>query len=137
MRRIGLVLAVVLAGCGGVGSERTSDVTIEFTHVEGWAPDGGGTGLECPARPTSDGSDMTRACEILESLPEDVFNGDANDTACDEAIYGPETAQIKGKVNGRNVHTQFHRRNSCQNERWLKIAPLGRAVTSPPREPSS
>jgi hypothetical protein len=138
MRRIALAAcALGLTACGGqLSSGHTSDVSIEFTHVEGWAPAAGGTALECPEEHgTADGADMTKACKILESLPREIFDGDAHDTACGEAIYGPETAHLKGTVNGRDVDAQFNRRNTCNNERWLKIAPLVQAVTSPPKEP--
>lgn len=122
------------SGSGWGEAGPTSEVTIEFTHVDGWAPHGGGISFECPEVHTSDDADMTRACEILESLPPAAFGNVDGQLGCSLRPRGLETAHLTGTIRGRAVDAHFDRSNGCNNERWMHIAPLIRAVTSPPRE---
>jgi hypothetical protein len=48
--------------------------------------------------------------------------------ACTQQYGGPETATVKGTVNGENVDAKFSRMNGCEITRWDAAKPLFEAA---------
>src|SRR5205085_294203 len=43
-------------------------------------------------------------------------------TICSQIVHGPEEALVTGTFRGHRVWARFNRRDSCQNDRWNRIA---------------
>jgi hypothetical protein len=105
--------ALALAGCGA--------------EEEPSAPSGApATELTVRVDPDGDGPKPVKESQVrdaaglrpadLEPVPDDV--------ACTEQFGGPQTATIKGTLDGRQVDARFARNNGCEIARWEKAAPL-------------
>ena len=58
----------------------------------------------------------------------EVFEEPSGNTACTQQFGGPETATVKGTVNGEPVDARFSRENGCQIARWDEAKALFEAA---------
>ena len=61
------------------------------------------------------------ACAILQKVGVKVFDPIAKDTVCSQVYGGPQTATVKGSVDGNAIDAIFTRRNGCEIARWEKL----------------
>ena len=121
-----LVLAVVLAGCGGGGNttlESRTNLTITY-----W-PDGKGKGpqqhfnLSCD--PTvGNVADPIAACADLKGPAREAFDPTPLSAMCTELYGGPAEATIVGTVDGDVVNARLSRSNGCEIGRWQDLSAL-------------
>jgi hypothetical protein len=78
--------------------------------------------LTC-APPGGDHPRAQRACLALEANA-DALEPIAGDVACTEIYGGPETAEVSGMFQGRQIRALFNRTNGCEIDRWERLAPL-------------
>jgi hypothetical protein len=129
------LLVLALAGCGGGqprgGPSGTATVvpgapgtalTIELN--ESGAGAARAWNLTCePAG--GDHPDPAGACTALRDAGGvDAFAPLPKDAVCTEIYGGPQTATVRGTVDGKQVTAQFSRTNGCEIARWDALAPL-------------
>jgi hypothetical protein len=61
------------------------------------------------------------ACQKLAALPV-PFRPVAMDVACAQVFAGPQVALLSGVYRGRRIWAPFRRADSCQAERWKRVA---------------
>jgi Subtilisin inhibitor-like len=126
-----LLAALALAGCGEAspagdeGAPQPAGPATELTVTFRPAGEGGKARqatLTCdPAGGTHPGPEA--ACEALASQA-GVLEPVPADAVCPEIFGGPETADVRGTVEGRAVRASFSRENGCEIERWDALEPL-------------
>ena len=113
------VLMVALAGCGG----RTDGVDGPATVVD-LTYSAGGTvktqTLDCAGTAAEQGP----SCALLMKLPASVLKPVPEDAMCNMIYGGPETATIKGQIDGTKVDAKFSRTNGCEIDRFTMVEPL-------------
>jgi hypothetical protein len=62
-----------------------------------------------------------RACKALGSLSRPFAPVPAG-VACSQIYAGPQVALVTGSFRGRGVWARFRRTDSCQTERWNRVA---------------
>jgi hypothetical protein len=124
------VLALCLASCGGV--TRTSSGPEAFgaqLQITVW-PQGASSlhvifSLHCPAGAASSASEHA-ACARLSRLNESSFAPVPRETICAQVYGGPQTAHVKGTIEGEPVEAFFNRGNGCEIARWEALGFLFR-----------
>jgi hypothetical protein len=105
---------------GGCGGDDDSGSGSPETHlvvtVRPDGPDGAAREhhVVCPGAKACQGLTAAR----LEPVPADV--------ACTQIYGGPETARVRGTLDGKPVDAHFSRANGCEIERWDRNAALFR-----------
>jgi hypothetical protein len=69
-------------------------------------------------------SAQSSACAAVAQLKPDELAPPRSDVACTQIYGGPETASIRGTLNGQQVNASFRRTNGCEIARWKSVAPL-------------
>lgn len=62
-----------------------------------------------------------RACRVLAEL-RNPFAPVSPGTNCSEIALGPQEALVTGRVRGRSVRAHLTVRNSCEINRWRRVA---------------
>jgi hypothetical protein len=76
--------------------------------------------LACnPARGTL--PHAARACRRLLALRR-PFRAVPRGAACTQIFGGPQVAEVRGRLRGRRVSSQFTRTDGCQIERWNRVS---------------
>ncbi len=102
MRIAPVLLALVLAGCGGNDEQPAQPapapaaIAVEVTHA----------GEKNGVFHCADGCDEAQLAAALERARDKV-------RACTEIYGGPETAHVTGKLNGRRVDASITRNDGC------------------------
>ncbi|WP_200914533.1 MULTISPECIES: SSI family serine proteinase inhibitor [unclassified Aeromicrobium] len=131
MRRALPLLALVgalLVGCGldsddepgtdaeaGGGSVAATSITIEVRTEADAEPNV--MTLECDPV-GGDHPQAQEACAALASAGADVLEPVPADQVCTMIYGGPQTATVKGTVDGADVDATFTRENGCEVDRW-------------------
>lgn len=132
--RVVLVLLVLLAvpasaASGASSSGKTRLAILEYPHGR----EGGPVRryrLRCvPAAGTV--PQPGRACSVLASLRQ-PFAPVPRGEICSQLALGPQEALVTGTVNGRRVYARLRLRDSCEIERWRRLAAV---VPGFPRTP--
>lgn len=63
------------------------------------------------------------ACAALSKAKE-PFKPVPKGQMCTQIYGGPEIATVKGTWQGKEINTDFTRKNGCQLHRWSQVAPL-------------
>jgi hypothetical protein len=124
MVRVVLFLLVLVATAastagGSTGSGKTRLAILEY-------PQGreGGTvrryRLDCRP-PAGTVPQPGRACSVLAGLAH-PFAPVPRGEICSQLALGPQEAVVSGKVHGRRVYARLGLRDSCQIERWRRVA---------------
>ena len=127
-----LGLAVVACGCartadeGDTGTEPSAtDLEISVWHsgmdgaAQKWT-------LQCPGG-AGTLPRAAEACERLAELGQRAFVPTPRDVVCAQIYGGPQVAEVRGTFEGKPIDTRFTRRDSCEIERWERVAFLFRA----------
>ena len=109
MRRALLVLAVVVAGCGGEERE-ARPAAPAATEVTVTVDPGGTRKVRCPGD------------ELCARLQRADFSPPKGQLACTDVYGGDETARVVGRVRGERVDARFSRTNGCEIARWDRFA---------------
>ena len=118
------VLALALAGCGDEPGSAAPDGGGFAQLVVTVDPDGKDPGPAKEVRLSCSSPRESAACAEADRLrPADLAPADPA-KACTEQFGGPETARVRGRLNGRAVDARFARNNGCEIARWDKVAGL-------------
>lgn len=123
-----VLVGALLVGCGqdsddepgtdeeaGGGSAAATSITIEVRTDADAEPNV--MTLECD--PTGgDHPQAQEACDALASAGADVLEPVPADQSCTMIYGGPQTATVKGTVDGADVDATFTRENGCEVDRW-------------------
>ncbi len=119
------VLALGIAGLAVLASAGASLPARTDLRISYW-PNGKDTGglkswtLRCqPAGGTL--PQAAEACRRLTAI-HDPFAPVAPGIACSHIYSGPQLALVTGSFRGRRVWTYLRRTDSCQTERWNRVA---------------
>jgi hypothetical protein len=116
------LICLSLAACGDEAkSAGSGDGTKLTVRVDG---DGKGPTKARTLELTCAEGDKTAACTAAANLSAADLAPTPADTACTQIYGGPETASIKGTLNGEPVDATFSRTNGCEIKRWETVAPL-------------
>jgi hypothetical protein len=74
-----------------------------------------------------DGSDDA-VCQAVADIDVDALAPVSPDTACTEIFGGPDTASLKGIIEGEEVDVDLTRANGCEIERFDAAIPLLQAL---------
>ncbi len=120
-----VVVALFALGAGSVHGSTPRDHLriVVWPQGVGSAPRAAQT-LTCnPAGGTLPGA--ARACGKLAALPQ-PFAPVPSGVMCSQIYAGPQVALVTGSYRGRKVSARFRRTDSCQTERWNRVAFLFR-----------
>lgn len=65
-----------------------------------------------------------KACAVLANAKGDPFAPTPKDQMCTQIYGGPEVAKVTGTWNGKQVDSQFSRKNGCELKRWATLGDL-------------
>ena len=120
-----LPLALICLSLAACGDEATSagpaGATKLMVRVDG---DGSGPTKERTLELSCAKSDQSEACAAASKLTASDLAPTPANTACTQIYGGPETASIKGTLNGEPVDDKFARNDGCEIKRWDAAAPL-------------
>jgi hypothetical protein len=120
-----LPLALICASLAACGDEAKSagsgDVTKLTVRVDG---DGRGPTKVRTLELTCANAGESDACAAASKLSAADLAPTPADTACTQIYGGPETASIKGTLNGEQVDATFKRTDGCEIKRWDTVSPL-------------
>jgi hypothetical protein len=115
-------LATPVAACAG---NRPASPRLELTVVTISAdPDGDGPDRERSARLRCRRTDARSVCNLLRSLPRAAFEPVPAEVSCAQIFGGPHTGRIRGVVRGRRVLAGYDRTDSCEIDRYDRVAPV-------------
>jgi hypothetical protein len=116
------LICVSLTACGDdAKSAGPADTTKLVVRVDG---DGSGPAKERTLELTCNEGDTSDACAAASKLSANDLAPTPADTACTQIYGGPETATIKGTLNGEPVDAKFSRSDGCEIKRWETASPL-------------
>jgi hypothetical protein len=116
------LICVSLAACGDEAAPAGSaDVTKLTLRVDG---DGSGPTKALTLELACAKPDENDACAAASKLSAADLAPTPADTACTQIYGGPETASIKGTLNGEPVDATFKRTDGCEIKRWDTVSPL-------------
>ena len=128
MRLALLVGAALLAVASGTGSA-ASRPAADHLRIVVWAigtsgPPRAARTLTCNP-PGGTLPSPAKACSKLALQA--PFAPVSDRVMCSQIFSGPQVALVTGTYSGRHVWARFHRSDSCQTERWNRIAFLFRS----------
>jgi hypothetical protein len=113
-----LLAAALLAACGSETPAKAPARTDLLVRVDQDGPKGGqpakSTHVRCPGA----------HCKATKGLKPRDFAPTPTGIACSMIFGGPETASVKGTLDGQPVHARFSRTDGCQTSRWRKVQRL-------------
>jgi hypothetical protein len=137
LRALALVLAAALAlgvvgACGDSGGSSSDDdfaednssltVTLDPDGPQGPLDEMTKKGLAC-------GEESGDAvCQAMSEIDVAALGPVSPDTACTEIFGGPDTASLKGIIEGEEVDVELTRANGCEIERFDAALPLLQAL---------
>jgi hypothetical protein len=118
MRCIALLLAAALLAACGEDEPAAAPKTDLVVRFDADGPQGGKpaktTRVQCPG----DG------CAATKGLTSGDFAPTPANQACTQIYGGPETATVKGAIDGQPVDASFKRTDGCEINRWEKVQAL-------------
>ena len=115
--------AVALTGCGftsdepkeATGTGPGTDLKIVVVADEGAAENV----MTLTCDPTGgDHPNAEAACNKLQQAEANVFEPVAGGQPCTMIYGGPQTATVKGVLDGEQIDASFSRQNGCEIDRW-------------------
>jgi hypothetical protein len=120
-----LPLALICASLAACGDEAKSaggsDATKLTVRVDG---DGTGPAKARTLELDCSNGEHADACAAAAKLSAADLAPTPADSACTQIYGGPETATIKGTLNGEKVDAKFSRTDGCEIHRWETAQPL-------------
>jgi hypothetical protein len=84
--------------------------------------------LECDERNANasglSGRSPDRLCDLARRLGPSLAKEPDARQACTQIYGGPETARIRGTIEGREVDRRLSRTDGCKIAEWDRVAPL-------------
>jgi hypothetical protein len=121
-----VALALVAGGCGEDDEEAAAPSPSGSLAELTVTVDKDGTG-DSKARTTKvrcDAAGDSAVCGALSAVKPDAFEPTPGDVACTQQYGGPETATVKGSLNGEPVDARFTRTDGCEISRWQQVQRL-------------
>ena len=109
--RLALILVAValVVGCGE-DDEPTATPSASVADLKVSVEPGGKTAtVTC---------DVEDDCPEVAALDPTVFEPTPGNVACTQQYGGPETATVKGTLDGKEIDAKFSRENGCEIARW-------------------
>jgi hypothetical protein len=114
-----LVALVLVAGCGEDDeTEAPASTPAQFADLTVTVENGAAKSVQC------DAPDDSEVCGALADIDPKTFEPVPGNQACTQQYGGPETATVKGTLDGKEVDAKFSRENGCEIERWEAAKPL-------------
>ena len=119
MRFVVVLAALVLvAGCGDDDETEAPAATPAPQMAELTVTVDDGTGKTKTADVNCNAPEDSEVCGALADIKPDTFEAVPGNQACTQQYGGPETATVKGTLNGDTVDAKFSRVNGCEIARW-------------------
>lgn len=120
---------LLMTGCGsGSGSgtstsEPPAATTAPSTELTiSVQPQGiGGPTRTWTLRCNPPGGSLPRAAAACERLSAEALQPIPPDTICTQIYGGPQTARVRGRLEGRPVDARFGRSNGCEIHSWNSV----------------
>ena len=124
MKFVVLLAALALvAGCGEDDeTEAPASTPAQFADLTVTVEDGAAESVQCDAPEDSE------VCGALADIDPKTFEPVPGDQACTQQYGGPETATVKGTLEGKEIDAKFSRVNGCEIARWEAAKPLFEAA---------
>ena len=124
MKFVVLLAALALvAGCGEDDeTEAPASTPAQFADLTVTVEDGAAESVQCDAPEDSE------VCGALADIDPKTFEAVPGDQACTQQYGGPETATVKGTLEGKEIDAKFSRVNGCEIARWDAAKPLFEAA---------
>ena len=116
-----LVVLALVAGCGEddeTEAPASQPALADLTVVV----DGKTTEVRCAS------ADESKLCGAVGDIDPKTFEPVPGNVACTQQYGGPETATVKGTLNGDPIDAKFSRENGCEITRWDAAEPLFEAA---------
>ena len=115
------ILLLIVAGCSvGTGESGSSSAADGELEIVVWPSGKGGSAnrrtLRCPGETDAE----ERMCRMLEDA-DDAFEPVPADTVCADIYGGPQVAEVRGSLKGREINATFNRTNGCEIARWDRV----------------
>jgi hypothetical protein len=118
MRFVVLLTALVLvAGCGE-DEETPASSQAPYADLTVTVNDGDPGNVRC------DTPEDSEVCSALGDIDPKTFEPIPGNQACTQQYGGPETATVKGTLDGKEIDAKFSRENGCEIARWEAAQPL-------------
>lgn len=143
MRAVAVALVVALAGCGGEAADGGGEAAPPEPPAASPAPEGSlrltirrddGRGEVRTATLGCDGAeeratgylagDADSACPAARRLRPLLTTQPDEGRICTQVFGGPQTARVRGTIDGSQVNRGFSRANGCEIADWDRAAPL-------------
>jgi hypothetical protein len=125
---VGAVALMLLASCGtdetgdDTSSPSSSDAATSLTIVVTPAEGVKSSTYTLTCDPAGgDHPQAEQACAALDEAGASVFEPVAADGVCTEIYGGPQTATVKGTLDGATIDASFSRHNGCEIDRWEQL----------------
>jgi len=119
-----LAALALLAGCGeDEETEAPASTPAQLAELTVTVDDGTGES-KAAANVTCDAAGDSEVCQALADMDPKTFEPVPSDIACTQQYGGPETATVKGTLNGKEIDARFSRVNGCEISRWDTAKPL-------------
>ena len=134
LRPLGIFLVAAAVGAAGCGDSEDASSGDAFADGDSSLtvtldPDGPDGPDEERTEDVSceDGAD-DEVCQAVAGLDAEALAPVSSDTACTEIFGGPDTASLKGIIEGEDVDADLTRSNGCEIERFDAALPLLQAL---------
>jgi hypothetical protein len=114
---VALVALVLVAGCGDDDETPASSQTA-YADLTVTVKPGGTETVQCATPEESE------VCKAVAAIDPKTFEPVPGNQACTQQFGGPETATVKGTLDGKEIDAKFSRVNGCEIERWEAAKPL-------------
>jgi hypothetical protein len=122
MKFVVLLAAVALvAGCGE-DDETPASSQAPYADLTVTVKPGGTENVRC------DTPEDSEVCRALADIEPKTFEPVPGNVACTQQYGGPETATVKGTLDGKEIDAKFSRENGCEIARWDAAKPLFEAA---------
>ena len=120
---VAVVALVLVAGCGE-DEETPASSQAPFADLTVVVDDGSKktSDVRCDAPGDS------AACQAAADMDPKTFEPVPGNQACTQQYGGPETATVKGTLDGKEIDAKFSRVNGCEITRWDQAKALFEAA---------
>jgi hypothetical protein len=113
---------LLMSGCARArttsGSEQAASTDLRITV---WPGGAGGVRKEWTLRCEPPGGSLPAAAQACRALTPEALRPIPPDTICTQIYGGPQTAQVRGRLEGRPVDARFGRSNGCEIHSWNRV----------------
>ena len=118
---VALVALALVAGCGE-DDETPASSQAPFADLTVTVENGEAKNVRC------DAPEDSKVCGALADIDPKTFEPVPGNQACTQQYGGPETATVKGTLDGKEIDAKFSRVNGCEITRWDQAKALFEAA---------